>query len=124
MQAVVAVGVFLAAPRVRITLFSASPVAWGLFTVVWLLLITNAFNLLDNMDGLSSGVALVATGILVIGALATGQFFVALFLFAFGGGDGRILPEELPAGSDLRWKCGRVLPGVLPRRQRGGIHVL
>ena len=29
-------------------------------TVLWIVLITNAFNFLDNMDGLSSGVALIA----------------------------------------------------------------
>jgi len=31
-------------------------------TLVWIVGITNAFNLLDNMDGLAAGIAIVATG--------------------------------------------------------------
>ena len=34
---------------------------WGV-TVLWLVGITNAFNLLDNMDGLSAGVAAIGAG--------------------------------------------------------------
>ena len=32
----------------------------ALFTVIWLVALTNAFNLLDNMDGLAAGVGIVA----------------------------------------------------------------
>jgi UDP-GlcNAc:undecaprenyl-phosphate GlcNAc-1-phosphate transferase len=35
-----------------------------LFTFVWLVGITNAINLLDNMDGLAGGVSLIAAGLL------------------------------------------------------------
>lgn len=41
------------------------PLANYLFTVFWLVALTNAFNLLDNMDGLSAGV-----GVIVIANLA------------------------------------------------------
>jgi UDP-GlcNAc:undecaprenyl-phosphate GlcNAc-1-phosphate transferase len=47
--------------------------------------ITNAFNLLDNMDGLSAGVALVASGVLFANAWAHGEFFIGLILAAFIG---------------------------------------
>ncbi|MBN2147348.1 MAG: hypothetical protein JW726_08165 [Anaerolineales bacterium] len=40
------------------------PVANILLTFFWLVGITNAINLLDNMDGLAGGVALVAAGVL------------------------------------------------------------
>lgn len=46
-------------------------------TVVWFLVITNALNFLDNMDGLSAGVAAIASGLCMVGALARGQWFVA-----------------------------------------------
>ena len=113
-QTAVAVAVFLLAPQVRITFFSASPVAWGVFTVVWIVAITNSFNLLDNMDGLSSGVALVATLLLLAGALATGQWFMALFLLAFGGATGAFLlrnfaPARIFAGSAGGYFFGFVL---------------
>ncbi len=35
-------------------------------TFVWILLITNAFNLLDIVDGLASGIALIATGAFLV----------------------------------------------------------
>jgi UDP-GlcNAc:undecaprenyl-phosphate GlcNAc-1-phosphate transferase len=46
-------------------------------TVVWLVVVTNAFNFLDNMDGLSAGVATIAGGFFLTAALVNGQWFVA-----------------------------------------------
>ena len=51
-------------------------------TLVWVVGITNAFNLLDNMDGLAAGMAIIAGG-----------FRLALFLF-----DGDLAAAELTAG--------------------------
>ena len=48
-----------------------------ILTVLWIGGITNAFNFLDNMDGLSAGVAAVASGAFLITALSIGQLFVA-----------------------------------------------
>ena len=42
-------------------------------TIFWLIGITNAVNLLDNMDGLASGIAIIASGFLALSFLATGQ---------------------------------------------------
>lgn len=36
------------------------PAASAIFTVLWLIAITNAFNLIDGMDGLAGGVAVIA----------------------------------------------------------------
>ena len=49
-------------------------------TVLWIGAITNAFNFLDNMDGLSSGVAAVCTTAFLIAALSIQQYFVAAAL--------------------------------------------
>src|SRR5688572_13510120 len=54
-------------------------------TVVWIVGVTNAFNLLDNMDGLCAGVALIATGVFLITAWSLGEFFIVLILSAFAG---------------------------------------
>jgi UDP-GlcNAc:undecaprenyl-phosphate GlcNAc-1-phosphate transferase len=51
-----------------------------LLTVLWIAAITNAFNFLDNMDGLSAGVAAVAATAFLITALSIGQWFVAAML--------------------------------------------
>jgi UDP-GlcNAc:undecaprenyl-phosphate GlcNAc-1-phosphate transferase len=54
-------------------------------TMAWLMGITNAFNLLDNMDGLAAGVAAVASLVLLINAWLLGEFFICLLLLAFVG---------------------------------------
>jgi UDP-GlcNAc:undecaprenyl-phosphate GlcNAc-1-phosphate transferase len=46
-------------------------------TVLWVVGITNAFNLLDNMDGLSAGVASLAAATFCLIAALNGQFLVA-----------------------------------------------
>lgn len=49
-------------------------------SVLWITAITNAFNFLDNMDGLSAGVAAVATAAFLVATLSIGQLFVAAAL--------------------------------------------
>jgi UDP-GlcNAc:undecaprenyl-phosphate GlcNAc-1-phosphate transferase len=49
-------------------------------TVLWIVGITNAFNFLDNMDGLSAGVAAVCTTAFLVTALIIHQWFVAASL--------------------------------------------
>jgi UDP-GlcNAc:undecaprenyl-phosphate/decaprenyl-phosphate GlcNAc-1-phosphate transferase len=49
-------------------------------TALWLLIITNAFNFLDNMDGLSAGIAAIAGACFLIATLVNGQWFIAAVL--------------------------------------------
>lgn len=59
--------------------------AWGTagfflsvaLSVVWLVAITNAFNMLDNMDGLSGGVGAIIAGVYLAATLIGGAWFVA-----------------------------------------------
>lgn len=44
---------------IQIALFISQPIINFLLTLFWIVLITNSFNLLDNMDGLSGGVAVI-----------------------------------------------------------------
>jgi UDP-GlcNAc:undecaprenyl-phosphate GlcNAc-1-phosphate transferase len=67
------------------TSFMPAPWLNVLLTLVWIVGITNAFNLLDNMDGLSAGVAFVASSVLLINAWLLGEFFISLVLVAFMG---------------------------------------
>lgn len=54
-------------------------------TILWIVGITNAFNLLDNLDGLSAGVAsMVALALAGVG-LANDQYFVPLLALALAG---------------------------------------
>lgn len=52
---------------------------------LWILGISNAFNLLDNMDGLSAGVAVCSAFIFFLNAFALGEIFLCLILAAFMG---------------------------------------
>jgi len=56
-----------------------------IFSIMWIVLITNSFNLLDNMDGLSSGVAAISALIFLSIASYQGQIFIALILSVFIG---------------------------------------
>lgn len=51
-----------------------------ILTVLWIVGITNAFNFLDNMDGLSAGVAAVCSTAFLITAISIEQWFVAATL--------------------------------------------
>ncbi|MFH1226583.1 MAG: MraY family glycosyltransferase [Planctomycetota bacterium] len=57
----------------------------GAITVGWLVIVTNSFNLLDHMDGLSGGISAIVAGIFLVVALQTGQDFIASFLAAIAG---------------------------------------
>lgn len=54
-------------------------------TLLWVVGITNAFNLLDNMDGLSAGVATVASAFFTLLAAMSGQYLVGTLAAALGG---------------------------------------
>jgi UDP-GlcNAc:undecaprenyl-phosphate/decaprenyl-phosphate GlcNAc-1-phosphate transferase len=61
-------------------LTALGPVASAGLTILWIVAITNAFNFLDNMDGLSAGIAAVASAAFLITALTIGQLFIAAAL--------------------------------------------
>ncbi|MBN3033656.1 MAG: undecaprenyl/decaprenyl-phosphate alpha-N-acetylglucosaminyl 1-phosphate transferase [Candidatus Saganbacteria bacterium] len=54
-------------------------------TLVWLVGMTNAVNLIDGLDGLASGVTLIAAGTLFLVALRTHQPGAALLMLAVAG---------------------------------------
>jgi UDP-GlcNAc:undecaprenyl-phosphate GlcNAc-1-phosphate transferase len=64
---------------IRVELFIESKIITSLLSAVWIVLIINAFNFLDNMDGASAGIAVIAISILfvasAISAALSGQDF-------------------------------------------------
>jgi UDP-GlcNAc:undecaprenyl-phosphate GlcNAc-1-phosphate transferase len=96
-QLLVALGVWLAG--VRVTAFVPLPGASLVLTVLWVAGITNAFNLLDNCDGLSSAVAAIAA-LMLAAALAHPEpqlFVIALLLLVAGASLGFLLHNRPPA---------------------------
>ncbi len=54
-------------------------------TIFWLIGITNALNLLDNMDGLAAGIAIIASCFLALSFMHSGQSVEALMVLTFAG---------------------------------------
>ena len=76
----------------RLTVFLDSPLLTAGLSVFWIVGLLNAFNMLDNMDGLASGVAVISAIMLAAALLLspeTGgndpQLFVAGFLLVLAG---------------------------------------
>jgi UDP-GlcNAc:undecaprenyl-phosphate/decaprenyl-phosphate GlcNAc-1-phosphate transferase len=59
-------------------------VGWA-FTVVWVLAITNAFNLIDGLDGLAAGSALFSTLVVFVVAILYGPSLVTVMTIALAG---------------------------------------
>ena len=50
----------------RLTAFIDLPQVTWLLSVLWIVVLVNSFNMLDNMDGASAGVAAIAAAMLVV----------------------------------------------------------
>lgn len=65
--------------------FLPNPILNLCVTLVWVVGITNAFNLLDNMDGLSGGVCAIASLFFLVLAITSQQFLVGSLAAALLG---------------------------------------
>jgi len=82
-------------------------------TVFWIVLITNAFNFLDNMDGLSAGVMTIVAAVLALTSGRAGQIFVPVLACVMaGGGLGFLLFNFSPA-SIFMGDAGSLVIGYL-----------
>ena len=59
------------------------PAAGTVLTAVWLLACTNAFNLIDGIDGLAAGAGVFAAGTILIESWSRGNYDLALLAAAF-----------------------------------------
>ncbi|WP_440100724.1 MraY family glycosyltransferase [Streptosporangium sp. H16] len=77
-ETAVAIGVVLSGVQATVT------GTWldGVLTVAWIVVMTNSFNLLDNMDGTLGTVTAVTAALLAATALAQGHLALALLLCA------------------------------------------
>jgi UDP-GlcNAc:undecaprenyl-phosphate GlcNAc-1-phosphate transferase len=62
---------------VRVEFFIENRLITTALSAFWIVLIINAFNFLDNMDGLSAGIATIISAALLVAAAVSGQFFVS-----------------------------------------------
>ena len=83
---------------IRITLFWHNPFVTWFITALWILIIINAMNFFDNMDGLAAGVAATDALLFMFVAALRGQHFVAVLAGAtFGTAVGFLFFNRPPA---------------------------
>ncbi len=70
---------------VKISIFIDNPVLVWCVSVFWMLLVINAMNFFDNMDGLAIGTGAIAFSLFAISAAINMQHFVAVFGAAMAG---------------------------------------
>jgi len=107
------VAFFLWREGVRITAFLSLPGASLLLTVLWVVGLTNAFNFLDNMNGLAGGLACVSGAIFFTVAVQTEQLFVAATLAMVVGAVVGFLLFNYPRASIFLGDAGSLLLGFL-----------
>jgi UDP-GlcNAc:undecaprenyl-phosphate GlcNAc-1-phosphate transferase len=91
--------------------WTSSAVVNMALAIFWLIGITNAINLLDNMDGLASGIAIIAAGFLALSFVNTNQHVEALMMVAFAGALlGFLIYNSNPA-SIFMGDCGSMFVG-------------
>jgi len=105
----------LVAGGIRATLFVDAPwIGWGA-TVLWIVVLTNAFNFLDNMDGLSAGIGLIASvifAVIMLGGTGQPHLFVAGFLFVLAGAQAGFLFHNWPPARIFMGDTGSCLIGL------------
>ena len=91
----------------------AGMVACIAISIVWLVVITNAMNFLDNMDGLSAGVGVVVAGLYLAATLIAGQWFVAALCALLVGALLGFLVFNFPSAKVFMGDAGSLVIGLL-----------
>jgi UDP-GlcNAc:undecaprenyl-phosphate GlcNAc-1-phosphate transferase len=91
----------------------AGPTVSCVVSILWLVTITNAFNFLDNMDGLSAGVAAICAAALLAAAVSLGQLFVSAWLCLLLGALLGFLPFNFSPASSYMGDAGSLVIGFL-----------
>jgi UDP-GlcNAc:undecaprenyl-phosphate GlcNAc-1-phosphate transferase len=110
-----AVALALVAAGVRATLLVSLPWVGWIASILWIVVLTNAFNFLDNMDGLSGGIGFIASIVFaVIMVAGTGEphWFVAGFLLILAGSLAGFLVHNWPPAKIFMGDTGSCLIGL------------
>jgi UDP-GlcNAc:undecaprenyl-phosphate/decaprenyl-phosphate GlcNAc-1-phosphate transferase len=108
-----AVGAFLVFALAGVEPDGALPTSYTLIGTIWFAGLCHAFNLLDNMDGLAAGVALIATAFmaaLIGSALGVGLFILLISLVGALAG---FLYWNRPRARLFMGDCGSLFIGAI-----------
>jgi UDP-GlcNAc:undecaprenyl-phosphate/decaprenyl-phosphate GlcNAc-1-phosphate transferase len=107
------VAAVVAASGARITLFVHSVFFSYAVTILWILTVVNAFNFMDNMNGLCAGLGALGAWHFALIAAAGGQYLVALIAFMTFGALLGFLPYNFPRARAFLGDAGSHLVGYL-----------
>jgi len=96
---------------IRVEFFIENKIITSAFSAVWIVLIINAFNFLDNMDGASAGIAVIASCILFSAAALSGQVFVGGLALVFIGTLSGFLVFNFPPAKIFMGDAGSLVVG-------------
>ena len=110
-QILIAIAVAIACKR--ITLFVHSEIFSYAVTILWVLTVINAFNFMDNMNGLCAGLGAIGAFIFAFIAAANGEYLVAITGFLMCGALVGFLPWNFPNARAFLGDAGSHLVGYL-----------
>jgi UDP-N-acetylmuramyl pentapeptide phosphotransferase/UDP-N-acetylglucosamine-1-phosphate transferase len=103
----------VAAAGVRLSLFVPHLAFKYAITILWILTVINAFNFVDNMNGLSAGLGVWGAAYFFVIAASNGQFLVALVASLMCGALLGFLPHNFPRATAFLGDSGSHLVGYL-----------
>jgi UDP-GlcNAc:undecaprenyl-phosphate GlcNAc-1-phosphate transferase len=103
----------VAASGARITLFVPNILFSYAVTILWILTVINAFNFMDNMNGLCAGLGAIGAYHFAIIAAADNQYLVGLIAFLTFGALLGFLPYNFPRARAFLGDAGSHLVGYL-----------
>ena len=107
------IALLVAAAGVRITLFVHSQIFSYAVTILWILTLVNAFNFMDNMNGLCAGLGAIGAWCFAVVAAVEGQYLVVLLALLTCGALLGFLPFNFPKASAFLGDAGSHLTGYL-----------
>ncbi|MGH9547245.1 MAG: MraY family glycosyltransferase [Terriglobales bacterium] len=117
-QAVAAIMLFAGGLKILAlpVLFGSHRFGWAIglpITILWVLGITNAFNLIDGLDGLAAGSALFSTLVVFVVAIFSGSTLVSLLTLALAGAILGFLRFNFNPATIFLGDCGSLFIGFM-----------
>lgn len=82
-------------------------------TVAWIVVVVNAFNFIDNMDGLAAGIGMIAALCFMVATILNGQWFIASTLALLAGSLAGFLVWNVPPASIFMGDGGSLFVGYI-----------
>jgi UDP-GlcNAc:undecaprenyl-phosphate GlcNAc-1-phosphate transferase len=99
--------------EIRVEFFIHNQLITTVLSVFWIVFLINAFNFLDNMDGLSAGIAAIIAAVFLIAAALNGQVFISAMALLFIATLAGFLVFNFPPAKIYMGDAGSLLIGFI-----------